>query len=72
MEVLVCRSRAGTLSLRALTSPTQPALLSVAIWSRVFVVSRPPSLALYRGGESTVESLGLSAPQKKNQPVGAK
>ena len=40
MEVLVCRRRAGTLSLRALTSPTQPALLSVAIWSRVFDVLR--------------------------------
>ena len=65
MEVLVCRSRAGTLSLRALTSLTQPALLSVAIWSRVFDVSRPPSLTLNRGGETTVESLGLSAPQEK-------
>ena len=36
----MCRSLAGTLSFRALTSLTQPALLSVAIWSRVFDVLR--------------------------------
>ena len=45
MEVLVCRTPAGTLSLRALTSLTQPAHFPVAIWTRVFDVSRPPSLA---------------------------
>ena len=65
MEVLVCRTRVGTLSLRALTSLTQPVLPSVAIWSRVFDVSRPPCPTLNRGGETTVESLGLSAPQEK-------
>ena len=42
----MCRSRAGTLSLRALTSPTQPALLSVAIWSRVFDVLRASAVVL--------------------------
>ena len=66
MEVLVCRRRAVTLSLRALTSLTQPALLSVAIWSRVLLSpALPPSHSTV--GESTVESLGLSAPQGKGE-----
>ena len=37
---------------------------SVAIWSRVFDVSRPP-FPYTQPGETTVESLGLSAPQEK-------
>ena len=67
MEVLVCRTRAGTLSLRAQTSLTLTLLLSVAIWSRVFDVSRPP-IPYTQPGDATVESLGFSAPQGKGEP----
>ena len=47
MEVLVCRTRTGTLSLRALTALTQPAHFPVAIWTRVFDVLR--ASAVVRG-----------------------
>ena len=67
MEVLVCRTRTGTLSLRALTALTQPVHFPVAIWTRVFDVSRPPIPRTQPGGGSTVESLGLSAPQGKGE-----
>ena len=68
----MCRSRAGTLSLRALTSLTQPALLSVAIWSRVFDVSRPPSPTLNRGGKLPSRVLDSPRRRRKVEPVDAR
>ena len=49
----MCRTRTGTLSLRALTSLTQPVLPSVAIWSRVFDVLRASAVVL-RTARSTL------------------
>ena len=67
MEVLVCRTRTGTLSLRALTSLT-PTLFSPWPFGQGFLMSPArPSRTLNRG-DSTVESLGLSAPQGKGEP----
>ena len=54
----MCRSLAGTLSLRALTSLTQPALLSVAIWSRVFDVLRASAVVQGTARSTPEQSAG--------------
>ena len=66
MEMLVCRTRAGTLSLRALTSLTSPVVPPWPFGQGFLMSPARPSLTLNRG-ETTVESLGLSAPQGKGE-----
>ena len=62
----MCRTRTGTLSLRALTSLTPPAFPPWPFGQGFLMSPARPSLTLNRG-DTTVESLGLSAPQGKGE-----